>query len=86
MGLDGAEIVMEIEDQFEIQLPDDEESRFKTVGDLHQIVIAKLIEKGQQPDHDEVFRKITGIISRVLNIAPERIKKSSRHVEDLGID
>lgn len=40
MGLDIIELVMEIEDAFSIEIPDDKASRMLTVGDVHKFIIA----------------------------------------------
>lgn len=40
MGLDSLELVMEIEDAFSIEIPDDEASRMLTVGDIHEYIVA----------------------------------------------
>jgi hypothetical protein len=42
MGLDSVEIVMRIEEEFSIDLPDAELGSVRTVGDLYQIVLSKL--------------------------------------------
>ena len=42
MGLDQVEIMMDIEDAFEIPIFDDDWQRLKTVGDLHRLVQSKL--------------------------------------------
>jgi acyl carrier protein len=42
MGLDGVELLMRIEEEFSIDLPDDEVSSVRTVGDLYEVVLSKL--------------------------------------------
>lgn len=45
MGLDGVEIVMAAEDSFGVDLPDDEVSKVKTVGDFYDLVTTKLQDR-----------------------------------------
>lgn len=42
MGLDGVEIVMEIEDEFGITIPDSEAAGLRTVGDLTALCLARI--------------------------------------------
>jgi acyl carrier protein len=42
MGLDGVELVMEVEDRFRVKLPDGECSTVRTVADLAALVISQL--------------------------------------------
>ena len=44
MGLDGVELLMEIEDAFEIEIPDSAE-RIKTVADLNALITKILNDK-----------------------------------------
>ncbi len=39
-SLDAVEIIMAIEEQFDIEIPDDEAEKFQTVGDLVEYVAA----------------------------------------------
>jgi len=54
MGLDGAEILMEVEDVFEIDIDDDETigEGDVTVGDLYRHILGKLRAKGEVIDLD----------------------------------
>ena len=48
MGLDGVEIVMQIEEEFGIELPDSELTSVQTVGDLYMLVLGKVESNGTQ--------------------------------------
>jgi acyl carrier protein len=41
MGLDTVELVMEIEDAFDISIPDDQASKMLTVGDVYEFILEK---------------------------------------------
>lgn len=45
MGLQGVELVMDVEDAFGIQIPDDVASEVRTVGQLNGVVLSRLSEK-----------------------------------------
>ncbi len=40
-SLDAAELVMSIEDMFEVEVSDEEAQRFKTVGEIWQFIVDK---------------------------------------------
>ena len=42
MGLDGVELILAVEDAFQIHIADDESGNVWTVGDLHNLVVSKL--------------------------------------------
>jgi hypothetical protein len=42
MGLDGVELILAVEDAFQITITDEEAGTIVTVGDLHDLVMAKL--------------------------------------------
>src|SRR5260370_12510030 len=42
MGLDGIELILAVEDAFQIHIADEEAGRMSTVGDLHSLVVSKL--------------------------------------------
>jgi acyl carrier protein len=46
-SLDQAELVMEFEDEFDINIPDDAEGKIKTVGDTVKFIEEQVGKKGQ---------------------------------------
>ena len=84
MGLDIAEMVMEIEDRFGIQIADDEGISLKTAGELRDYVIAQLKRRGQVNEED-VWLKLVEIIRRTLQRPKLEIRPESRFFEDLGM-
>lgn len=40
MGLDTVELVMAIEDSFDVQIPDEQAEKIRTVGDAYEFIIA----------------------------------------------
>ena len=47
-SLDIVEFVMELEEEFDIQIPDDQAEKIKTVGDAIDFIDKAIAEKGQQ--------------------------------------
>ena len=43
-SLDAVEIVMEIEEEFEIEIPDEDADKFKTVGDIVNYITRRIGE------------------------------------------
>ncbi len=83
MGLDGVEIVLELEDTFAIKIPDEDAEAVKTVGDLVALVRDLA---GLPPELDDAtFDKIAAIIADQLHFPEGLIRPDSRLVEDLGI-
>lgn len=41
-SLDAVEIMMELEDEFDIEIPDEDAEKFKTIGDIVKFVESKI--------------------------------------------
>ena len=52
MGLDSVEIIMEIEEAFDIRIPDDEATKIRTVGELYDFVIQETRDRMPRPADD----------------------------------
>jgi hypothetical protein len=42
MGLDTVELIMEVEEAFDIKIPDEDAEKLRTIGDLHHYIANKL--------------------------------------------
>lgn len=84
MGLDAVELVMQIEEAFDITLTDDGAKSVRTVGDLYQGVLRHLSQSSSIDPKEVAWQKLVEIVSHQLQIKPEDILPSTRFVEDLG--
>lgn len=86
MGLDSVELVMRIEDAFEIEIDDEDASGLVTVELLHEHVVLLLGSKGGKVNSDKVFDQVRALIVEQLGVSPDDVVKSARFVQDLKID
>lgn len=92
MGLDSVEMVLELEEAFEIRVPDEEAEHVRTINDLVEMVIRNLDpEEFPSRTGDEhlrliVFEKTQRIVAGVLSIDPCRVTTTAHLIEDLGVD
>ena len=87
MGLDTVELVMAVEEDFTLEIPDAVAEKMFTVGDLHSFVVSELRRLGR-PDIDEVriFERLREIICTQLGVKAELVVPEARFVKDLGAD
>jgi acyl carrier protein len=86
MGLDSVELLMEVEEHFEIEISDAEAESICTVSDLRDITCSKLVANGWRANPDLILREISQLIARNHAIPIGQITATSRIVEDLKID
>lgn len=87
MGLDSVELVMKVEEHFDITIPDEDASTLVTVGMLHTWVVNEL-QRLRRPNVEPtaVFYKLRDLICRQLGVKAERVVPEARFVQDLHID
>jgi acyl carrier protein len=87
MGLDSVELVMAVEEHFDISIPDREAAGLITVGMLHSWVVAELRRiKRSDVNAENVFADLRGLICKQLGVRPEQVVSDARFVDDLGMD
>ncbi len=86
MGLDSVELVIDIEEKFQIRISDDEAESIQTAGDLFHIVRLKLAASGRDYDPGGTWDRVVRIIHDNIGAPLDKIRPESRLVEDLGMD
>ncbi len=90
MGLDSVELVMAIEEEFQIEIPDDIAVKLDTVGKLYEYVLENYhvvhFEIQGQVYEVEVWERVKRVIIYQLGVKPEQVKKEANFVYDLGVD
>ncbi len=90
MGLDSVELVMVIEEEFNIEIPDDIAAKLDTAGKLYEYVLENYnivqFETKRKDYETEVWDKVKMVIIYQLGAKPEQVKKETNFVYDLGMD
>jgi len=87
MGLDSVELLVEIEEAFEICISNLEASRIITVGQFSQTIKRK---KGAPSyaviEEDPLYQQLVALICEKLGVSPEDISADTNVVNDLRLD
>jgi acyl carrier protein len=88
MGLDAIEILMEVEKDFGVRIPDGESETLHTMGRLRDSIVAHLLsdnDRLQSRLSALVFHHLQTIVAGQMGLKKSRIKPESNFVEDLGV-
>ena len=87
MSLDSLELLVTIEEHFDIEIPDLEAEQIYTVGDFADSVYEKIKNLPQNTlSKSEVDKIVIEIISRKIGTPKVEIKLTHSITNDLGID
>ena len=86
MGLESVELVMALEEEFSIQVPDSDAVELGTPGEMLNYTIRVLRLRGEDPDEQVIWMKLKAMIVDMLGVKPEEVTKSARFIEDLRVD
>lgn len=86
MGLDSVELVMEFEDFFEIDIPNEVAEKLQTVGDVTDYVHARLAVDGRPRDREAVLAMVCVITCDQCGTTLDCVTEQTSFVKDLGID
>jgi len=87
MGLDFVELLMDVEDEFDVRVDEESHLAIQTVGDLHVVVLNLMTAAGRTVT-DEVTQSswisIQRIVSETYGVDHGELQHDTRFVEDLG--
>ena len=86
MGLDTVELVMAIEEEFSIEIPNSHAADLGVLGEMHAYILKALWQRGETPDESEVWEKLKAIVIDQLGVSPLDVVPSAHVVRDLGAD
>lgn len=88
MGLDAVELVMAVEQEFGIEIPNSEAERMERAGDMHDLVVRILRQRDEAAviDADRIWSRLQDIVADHLGVRPEDVTPTAHFVYDLGAD
>ena len=89
MGLDSVELLLRVEEAFDIEFSDEEVSAIVTVGDLHHCLLKKWEGKPtevRRGGREPTWQALSDLIVDQLAVRPDQVTPNARIVKDLGID
>jgi len=86
MGLDTVELVMAIEEEFSIEIPNADAARLGVLGDLSDYIVAALRQRGATPDEAQVWERLCALVVAQLGVRPDEVTRSAHVVNDLHAD
>lgn len=89
MGLDIVEMVMSLEEAFQIRLPEHELGRIRTVGELYDCVVRQLGPDDAPPQagayEGERWERYVDIVERDTGVARSLLRPAATFTYDLGL-
>jgi acyl carrier protein len=86
MGLDTVELVMAIEEEFGIEIPNTDAPKLAVLGDMHDYVVRALRQRGDTPDDEQVWQRLSEVVVKQLGVRPSEVTRTAHVVYDLRAD
>lgn len=86
MGLDTVELVMALEEEFGINIPNADAEKLVVIGDMHDYIVRTLRQRGDTLDEGQVWERLCAIVVEQLGVRPEEVTRTAHIVYDLRAD
>ena len=84
--MDTVELVMAVEDEFKVVIPNEVAPRLARLRDLHAFVVHALGADGDRVDAEEVWNRLKRLIVDFAAVPEEQVVPDAHVVYDLGLD
>lgn len=86
MGLDTVELILEIEDEFDIVILEEEAEVAWTIGEMLNLVTRLTRAKGYEWSREEIRARIVKVVADLTGVHPLTLHDYTSFVSDLGLD
>lgn len=86
MGLDSVELLLAIEEEFGVDIPNSDAEKMITVGDVYEWLKIHAGNIDPANSQEQIWRRLVEVFVRQALVSPEQVKPDARIVRDLGID
>ncbi|NIP38980.1 MAG: hypothetical protein GWO07_09615 [Candidatus Dadabacteria bacterium] len=87
MGLEIVELIISIEETFDIAIDNEEASKVVTVNDCYKLILSNLVKIEDKSWNDEqVWDKMKELLVYQLGVKPEDVIPEADFIKDLGAD
>ncbi len=86
MGLDTVELVIAVEEEFQIEISDADAAKLGVLGDLHDYIVQAIRRRGETPDEPQIWERLKTVVVAQLGVSPDEVVRSAHVVKDLLAD
>ncbi len=86
MGLDFVALVLTVEEDFQIDIPNEAGEKMLSVRHMRDFVVAELRRLGREADPDAVFSRLREIIIAQLGVKLSQVVLNAEFIRDFRID
>jgi acyl carrier protein len=86
MDLETVELIMAVEEEFIIEIPDDRAERIASIGELRNAVMTELQRFNRRREPDAVLDRISEIAAHFAHVDRAGVGADTTLVEDLGLN
>jgi acyl carrier protein len=86
MDLETIELIMAVEEEFIIEIPDDRAERIASIGELRNVVMTELQRFDRRREPDAVLDRISEIAANFAHVDRGSVGADTTLVGDLGLN